>query len=79
MSPYGSRRGNRRDFLKDGLRAVLVSGFVFTGILLGGKSRGRQGIGSSSAADLPCRYCSELKRCRKPEAERERRKREVLE
>ena len=78
MSPYGRRKGNRRDFLKDGLRAVLVSGFVFTGILLGGRSRGSQGIGPSCSADLPCRSCSELKRCRRPEAERERRQKGIL-
>jgi hypothetical protein len=58
----------RREFLKDVLRASLLSGLAFTGLSLGWRGVSRSGQESSCSIDLPCRICSQLPGCRKPEA-----------
>ena len=62
------KKKNRREFLKDGLRASLLSGLAFAGLSLGWRGVSRSGKGSSCSIDLPCRICSQLPGCRKPEA-----------
>ena len=59
---------NRREFLKDVLRASLLSGLAFAGLSLGWRGISRTGQESSCSIDLPCRICSQLPGCRKPEA-----------
>jgi hypothetical protein len=59
----------RRDFLKDGMRAVLLAGFAFTGFSLGMRSQTDSLNGSSCQIDLPCRSCAKFRRCRQPEAQ----------
>jgi hypothetical protein len=59
---------NRREFLKNGLRASLLSGLAFASLTLGWRGVSRSGKESSCSIDLPCRICSELPGCRKPEA-----------
>ena len=58
----------RREFLKDGLRTSLLSGLAFAGVSLGSRGISRSGKRSSCSIDLPCRICSRLPGCRKPEA-----------
>ena len=62
------KTNNRRQFMKDGLRAVLLSGLVFTGLSLGRRGGYRSGAASSCSVDLPCGICSRLPGCGKPEA-----------
>jgi hypothetical protein len=59
---------DRRQFIKDGLRTVVLSGLAFAGLSLGRRSRYRSGYEGSCSLDLPCRICSQLPGCRKPEA-----------
>lgn len=59
---------NRREFLKDGLRAALFGGLVFTGLSLGWRGYSRADGESSCLIDLPCRSCSKLPGCQKPRA-----------
>lgn len=59
---------NRRDFLRDGMRTVLLSGLAFTGLFLGWKGYSNSGKESSCLVDLPCRGCSRLLDCREPKA-----------
>ncbi len=66
---------NRRDFIKDGMRAVLLGGFVFTGLFLGWRGRANSGTDISCFIDLPCRSCSIIKRCPESLAFQERKKR----
>lgn len=58
----------RREFLKDGLRASLLGGLALVGLSLGWRGISRSGQESSCSIDLPCRICSQLPGCRKPEA-----------
>ncbi len=62
----------RREFIKDGLRTVVLSGLAFVGLSVGGRKASSFGIETSCAIDLPCRICSRLPGCRKPEAEEAR-------
>ncbi len=59
---------NRREFIKDGLRAVLFGGLAFTGLFLGWRGYSRPDEESSCLIDLPCRSCSKLPGCQKPRA-----------
>jgi len=61
------KKKNRREFLKDGLRAFLLSGLAFVGLSLGWRGISRSGQKSSCSIDLPCTICSQLPGCRKPE------------
>ena len=65
---------SRRDFLKDGMRAVLLGGLVFFGLFLGWRGRANSGTGVSCSMDLPCRNCSKISRCQEPLARQEREK-----
>lgn len=66
---------SRRDFIKDGMRAVLLGGFVFSGLFLGRRGRANSGTDASCFIDLPCRSCSIIKRCPESSAFQERKKR----
>ena len=59
---------NRREFIKDGLRMVMLSGLAFVGLSVGGRKASSSGNETSCFIDLPCRICSQLPGCRKPEA-----------
>ncbi|MEE8604924.1 MAG: hypothetical protein V3S65_06090 [Candidatus Aminicenantaceae bacterium] len=59
---------SRREFMKDGLRTVVLSGLAFAGLSLGWRRASSSGKDSSCIVDLPCRICSQLPGCRKPEA-----------
>ncbi len=66
---------SRRDFIKDGMRAVLLGGFVFSGLFLGWRGRANSGTDASCIIDLPCRNCSIIKRCPESQAFQKRKKR----
>ena len=53
----------RRDFFKQGARAIVLSGLAFVGITLGRRSITRSGKKTSCVIDLPCRICSKLPGC----------------
>ena len=59
---------NRREFLRDGLRAVLFGGLAFTGLFLGWKGHSLSGIEPSCLVRLPCQDCSKLPDCQVPRA-----------
>jgi hypothetical protein len=65
---------SRRDFIKDGMRAVVLGGFVFSGLFLGWRGRANSGTEVSCSIDLPCRRCSKISRCKESQALRERKK-----
>ena len=65
---------NRREFLRDGLRAVLFGGLAFTGLFLGWKGHSLSGTESSCLVRLSCRGCSKLPDCQVPRAIDTRRK-----
>jgi len=44
----------RREFLKDGLRVLMLGGFAAVGLSLGRKRRSLPRDGSSCLIDLPC-------------------------
>ncbi len=57
----------RRKFFEDALRAFLVGGFAFAGILLGSR-KGPRSSDASCPGNLPCRGCAVHPGCRKPRA-----------
>ncbi len=59
---------NRREFLKDGLRAVVFGGLAFTGLFLGWRGYSRADKESPCLIDLPCRSCLKLPGCPEPRA-----------
>jgi hypothetical protein len=59
---------NRREFLKDGLRAVLFGGLALSGLFLGWRGYSGADKESSCLIDLPCRSCSKLSGCQEPRA-----------
>ncbi|NOR54321.1 MAG: hypothetical protein GQ536_09570 [Candidatus Aminicenantes bacterium] len=61
------KTGSRREFLKDGIRTVLVGGFVFGSGMLGWRKISNAGQ-TSSLVNLPCRDCSILPVCFLPKA-----------
>lgn len=63
---------DRRKFIKDGLRTVVLSGLAFTSLSLGRRGQQRSGYEESCPIDLPCKICSRLPGCRKPGAVREK-------
>ncbi len=73
--PNQTKVKNRRDFIRDGMRAVLLGGFVFSGLFLGWRGRANSGTDASCVIDLPCRSCSIIKRCPESKAFQERKKR----
>ncbi len=58
----------RRDFLRDGMRTVLLSGIGFMGLFLGWKGISISGKESFCLVNLPCRGCSRLSGCQEPKA-----------
>jgi hypothetical protein len=65
---------SRRDFIKDGIRASLLGGLVFSGLFLGWRGRVNSGTDTSCSIDLPCRNCSKISRCQESRAREERNK-----
>ena len=63
---------SRRDFLKDGMRAILLGGFVFSGLFLGWRGRANSGTDVSCHVNLSCRNCSKISRCQESSARQER-------
>ena len=59
---------SRRDFMKAGLRSIVLSGLVFAGFSLGWRRASRSGKEASCAIDLPCRICSKLPGCQQIKA-----------
>jgi hypothetical protein len=66
------KKKNRREFIKDGLRTFVLSGLAFVGLSVGWKKASSSKNEMSCAMDLPCRICSRLPGCRKPEAKETR-------
>jgi len=69
---FGS--GNRREFLKAGLRACALAGLALTGTVLGLRTSVREAGSQDCTLDLPCRGCRQLSGCSEPRAERFREK-----
>ena len=61
------KTGSRREFLKGGIRTVLVGGLVFVSGMLGWRKISNAGQ-TSSQVNLPCRDCSILPVCFLPKA-----------
>jgi len=59
---------SRREFFKDGLRTVVLSGLAFAGLSLGWRGVSNSGKDSSCMIDLPCRICSKLPGCQQLKA-----------
>jgi len=72
--PDQTKVKSRRDFIKDGMRAVLLGGFVFSGLFLGWRGRENSGKDVSCPIDLPCRSCSKISHCKESLARQEREK-----
>ncbi len=62
------RTKNRREFLRDGLRAVSIGCLAFTGLFLGWKGHSLSGMEPSCLVRLPCQGCSKLPDCQVPRA-----------
>jgi hypothetical protein len=73
--PDRTKDKSRRDFIKDGLRAVLLGGIVFSGLFLGWRGRANSDTNSTCTIDLPCTSCSKISRCGESQALRERKNR----
>lgn len=73
--PDQTKDKSRRDFIKDGMRAVLLGGIVFSGLFLGWRGRANSGTNTTCSIDLPCRSCSIIKRCPESQAFQERKNR----
>ena len=63
--PDQTKVKSRRDFIKDGLRAALLGGIVFSGLFLGWRGRANSGTNKNTSChiDLPCRSCLKIRRC----------------
>ena len=72
--PKAQDTENRREFLRNGLRAVALGSLVFGGLSLGWRGFSGTAKESSCSIDLPCRSCPKLLECRKPEAVNEKQK-----
>ena len=60
--------GDRRDFLKTGLRACALGALAFTGTALGLRTAAREAGAHGCSLDLPCRRCRQLTGCSEPRA-----------
>ena len=60
---------DRRSFLRDGIRMLVLGGMAVTGIVLGSRRRS-EGSLSACPAGRACRNCSRLPGCRDPQADR---------
>ncbi len=54
---------NRREFLKSGLRSLVLGGLVFVSGFLSWRKAGSKKSGNYCETDLPCRKCSSLPGC----------------
>ena len=70
--PDQTKVKSRRDFIKDGMRAALLGGIVFSGLFLGWRGRANSGTDTKCSIDLSCRNCSKISRCQKSHALQER-------
>ena len=68
------KQKSRREFLEDGLRAVLAGGFVSIGLFLGWRREAAAETETSCLINLPCRNCSIVSRCQYPLALEERKR-----
>ena len=68
MNPEMDQPGDRREFLRTGLRAAALAGLAFAGVFLSWKSSSRPGGAASCTAAQPCGACPKLARCKAPEA-----------
>ncbi len=68
MTSSTAKRNSRRAFLREGSRALLLGGFVLTGLLLGVKKPVRRGRDNCRPALASCKNCSRVERCLEPEA-----------
>lgn len=59
---------NRREFIKDGLRTVVLSGLAFAGLSLGWRRASISRKETFCVIDLPCRICSKLPGCQQLKA-----------
>jgi len=59
---------NRREFIKDGLRTVVLSGLAFAGLSLGWRRASISRKETFCVIDLPCRICSKLPGCQQAKA-----------
>ena len=65
---------NRREFLKDGLRAGVAGSIVFMGLFLGWRKKPENSGGTLCIDNLPCRDCSKMKKCTEPKALKQKQK-----
>jgi hypothetical protein len=72
--PDQTKDKSRRDFIKDGMRAVLLGGIVFSGLFLGWRGRANSSTNTTCSIDLPCRSCSIIKRCPESQPFQERKR-----
>lgn len=68
MKRDAKKTKTRRDFLKDGMRTILLSGMGFMGLFLGWKGFSSSGKELSCFVDLPCQGCSRFSGCQYPRA-----------
>jgi hypothetical protein len=73
MNPEMNQPGDRREFLRTGLRAAALAGLAFAGVFLGWKSSSRPGDDASCPAARPCGGCPKLAGCKAPAAAEARR------
>ena len=63
---------DRREFIKDGLRTVILGGFVLFGLFLGLRKPSRTEKSSAMIPQSPCRECRKIKSCSQSNAVRYR-------
>jgi len=68
MNPKMNQPGDRREFLRTGLRAAALAGLAFAGVFLAWKSSSRPGETASCPAAQACGGCPKLAWCKAPEA-----------
>ena len=75
--PDQTKDKTRRDFIKDGMRAGLLGGIVFSGLFLGWRGRANSGTNNdvTCSIDLLCRSCLKIRRCKESSATQERKTR----
>ena len=68
MNNNPKKSARRRDFLKSGLRALLLGGIAFAGGLLGWRELRSEEDETLCTITSPCRNCAKLKYCTNPKA-----------
>jgi hypothetical protein len=59
---------NRREFIKTGLRTIVLGSLGYAGLSLGRRRSSGSEEKTSCAIDLPCRICLKLPGCQEQEA-----------